>query len=274
MAVVAVATPPPATSTPIVNNSGTTTNTPSTSNSNTHAPFATTLQSSHTIYNTNELKAKTHASSMNDVKITHNGVITGETLDLTKLPAGLSTHDFAYSANATINGTNQVVKLNNFIRIYKQPNSVVLGDQFKGVSIGGQVVGKATRFQVERLNGNTTKTLPTAGKFNYSGTSFNDTTEGSFSYAIDFGAKTGQGSLTLGNKKATLDQSAITSLNIQPQERENDRSRIPYQGFGLQGNVSGDMTGRYTLGIFGDNAQEVAGHVFGSDNVGLAGSKQ
>lgn len=286
---------PPATTTPIVNNSGTTTNTPSTANSNANANANTNtgnantnantntgntntninhtadgaknFQSQFGFYNADKIKKGINATNLSNVKITHNGVNTDNsgTLYLANLPLGLSFNKIDYTAIATIYGTNQPVQASTVVPVYQQPNSVVLGEEGKG-TVGGHAV-RDKAFFVTQLHGNKTTTLPTAGKFNYSGASFNDTQKGDFKYTIDFGTKTGQGSLTLGNKTATLDQSAIINVKRQSNDDLHD-------GLGIQGNVSGGITGHYTLGIFGNNAQEVAGYVTGSDNVGFAGSKQ
>ena len=98
--------------------------------------------------------------------------------------------------------------------------------------------------------GQSTKTLPSAGSFNYKGVAFNENERGNLDYTINFDTKMGSGSISGLNEtgKITLHESNIV-------KRDN---------------------ATYDLGIFGPNANEIAGIVTKGDKdlVGFGGQKQ
>lgn len=181
---------------------------------------------------------------------TANGV---PTKSLSQFPQGLSTQVVRYAG--IVKDNNKPIVAQNTLRIYQQPNSVVIGLKSNGVQYDGKSYFENAPFGLELMDGNPTKTLPTAGTFNYVGKAFNENSEGSFNYAIDFGAKTGQGSFNLNGKSAKLDKSAINP-HVQIHSKKQNKS---VQAFGIAGTISGDYQGKYGLVIFGDHAEEVLG---------------
>lgn len=196
-----------------------------------------------------------------DFKKSVNGK-SADDIELGKLPLGLSNHTVDYQGS--VKGSNQPLNIKETLRIYHQPNSVVIADRLQDFDFDGK---SQKGFPIFRVQGNYTKTLPTAVTFNYVGKSFDQDSEGSFNYAIDFGNKTGKGSLTLDGKTTALGQANIVS------GAAKDGSDAKYA---IEGIASGAYEGRYGVGIFGDNAQEIAGFV-GFNNgtaIGLSGNKQ
>lgn len=248
--------------------------TPSNSNTTT-TPSATNnkLQGSYPIFKADGIKRETHASSLSNVKITDNGQTIGTELDFATLPQGLSTHNLQTNLDANTGGQTTKVLINEKLRIYKQPNSVIIGSQFAGATVGSHHESGDDNVTWDYLGGNSTKTLPTAGTFNYVGKAFNENSEGSFEYAIDFGTKTGQGKIAVNGKNLTLEKSTLGQKVIKADPK--DHSELSYEGFGIQGTVSGDSQGIYKLGVFGDNAEEVAGYTHtGVGNFGFGGAKK
>lgn len=119
-------------------------------------------------------------------------------------------------------------------------------------------------------------------EFNYAGEAFNQnsthTSKGKLEYAIDFNTLTGHGKIT-GLDTGTInlnnaDMGAVTHTN--PDEgisRGGEPVVTTSTMLGIQGVANfadGRKDGKYTLGIFGDYAEEVAGFVT-EDNVNTVG---
>lgn len=210
---------------------------------------------SHADYAVRPLRVKV------DFKKSVNGK-SADDIELGKLPLGFSSHTVDYQGSVKDN--NQPLNIKETLRIYHQPNSVVIAGKLQDFEFDGK---PQKGFAIFRVYGNYTKTLPTAGTFNYVGKSFDQDSEGSFNYAIDFGNKTGKGSLTLDSKTTALGQANIVS------GAAKDGSDAKYA---IEGIASGAYEGRYGVGIFGDNAQELSGFIATNDNttIGLSGNKQ
>lgn len=171
-------------------------------------------------------------------------------LNLTALGTGLHTQNVVYSSRG-----NPIA--NRTLRIYKQPNSVVINDRTPhphGVKAFDAVSGVGTT------------TLPISGVYRYTGKAFDDKNEGQFNYAIDFEHRTGQGDFVLNDNKTVL-----YSADISNQKFDNQYTN-DFSGFGIHGDASDG--GSYALGIFGVGAEEVAGIATINDKVvGFGGSK-
>ena len=120
--------------------------------------------------------------------------------------------------------------------------------------------------------GQSTKTLPSAGSFNYKGVAFNENERGNLDYTINFDTKMGSGSISGLNEtgKITLHASNIV-------KRDYDTEEFSHYGV-VEGKATLEKQGNatYDLGIFGPNANEIAGIVTKGDKdlVGFGGQKQ
>lgn len=196
-------------------------------------------------------------------------------LDLSTFDYGLSNPTLEVAITALIEDEEHEIVSADALRIYKQPNSIVLGRQALGAVIEGPKLTQEftgdSKLTLELFGGNGTKTLPVAGIFNYIGQSFDHDSDGTFEYNINFDTKTGNGHIGLDGKTIFLEESEIKKVRV-----DNPSDGTTFEGFGIRGTAAGgDFNGRYDLGIFGDNAEEVAG-VAGNDStlIGFGGTKQ
>lgn len=221
-----------------------------------------------------DIKEELGASAVSQPTLTLNGAAHGLNLELQKLAQGVSTMNAVSTFTATINNQAHTVRVNETLRAYHQPNSIVLGSRFEGATVSGASLNKTIagdkEVSLHYITGNATKTLPTTGTFNYSGKSLDIDSEGTFNYAINFASKTGQGSVALNGKSISLEEGRIIPYTFST----NDTTH--FEGFGISGNASGGVTGGYTLGIFGEQAEEVAGYITPTtgEGIGFGGVKK
>lgn len=243
----------------------------------TPTPTTTKLNSTHTIFNAQEkakqLNFRLKGNPLTQIKLTVNGKDHPHTIDLMTLPSGINTLEIKATAKSTANGKEYDYRKVYNIRANKQANSIVMmvNDDGRDTLIGenynfGGFIGHGR--PEFKITGNATDHLPTTGIINYVGKSFNEKAEGTFSYSIDFAKKEGQGKVLLDGQEIILQKASLSKLN----------SQDGFTGHGIQhinatGLVSEDD---YRLGIFGKNAEEVAGEgykrYFGS--FGFAGTKK
>ncbi|MDO4427024.1 MAG: factor H binding family protein [Moraxella sp.] len=221
-----------------------------------------------------DIKEELGASAVSQPTVTIDGKAHGLNLELNKLPQGLSNRTVVSNLTATINNQAHTVRINETVRAYHQPNSIVLGSRFEGATVSGASLNKTIAGDKEvsfhYVTGNATKTLPTAGTFNYSGKSFDIDSEGTFNYAINFASKTGQGSVALDGKSISLEEGRIIPYTF------TENGKTHFEGYGISGATNGADNGGYTLGIFGNNAEEVAGHINSTtgNGIGFGGVKK
>lgn len=247
---------------------------------------ATKLNSTQTLFDTKKVqespfvKERTKGNALTQVKLTVNGKEHPLTLDLMSLPTGTSTLEIDTTAQANDNGDILHYSQGYTLKAHKQANSVVAGRSSTGEDIrrpsNGSVSGTAPLPFLSNftITGNATDNLPTASTINYAGKSFDHQVEGTFKYSIDFGKKEGSGSINLAGETIDLPKAQITKLTNQQ----------GFTGYGIQPTKkSYDFfedkeieVPVYTLGIFGKNAEEVAGTAKKSNgfSVGFTGSKQ
>lgn len=114
-------------------------------------------------------------------------------------------------------------------------------------------------------------------EFSYTGKAFDKDSTGELAYHINFNTLAGHGEITnLGTSKINLNEANIQTINhtnpdknIVFGEGESNQTSL----LGIQGVAQfedGRKDGKYTLGIFGDYAEEVAGFVT-EDNVNTVG---
>lgn len=258
-------------------NKTTTPTTPTVKQPTTSQLTTTKLNSNYTVFDVEgaENSNFVNGGKLNQLKITVNNQESPTTLDLMSLPEGLSTSDIRAKAN--INDGLFTYSSQQTMRALKQTDAVVAGaNRITPLVVGGiPVDGLLSRMSRKpsynlsqfQLSGNATNTLPTDSVVHYAGKSFDYSKEGTFDYTINFGKKEGFGQIALDGKTIALEKGNITKLTNQS----------GFTGYGIQS--SKESTNPYTLGIFGKNAEEIAGHTHGTENstvhgIGFAGTKQ
>lgn len=114
-------------------------------------------------------------------------------------------------------------------------------------------------------------------EFSYKGKAFDKDSTGELAYHINFNTLAGHGEITnLSTGKINLNEANIQTINhtnpdkniVFGEGESNQTSLLGIQGVAQFDN--GRKDGKYTLGIFGDYAEEVAGFVT-EDNVNTVG---
>lgn len=178
------------------------------------------------------------------------------------------------------------------VRIYKQPNSVIIGRGWDRSGHSATVSGDVTWINMdngltmEYMYGNPTSDEAISNMsgaiFNYTGKAFDHDSEGEFSYEIDFLHRWGNGKIELDGHTITLE---VARIGNDVFSDFNDTHT--FDGVGVRvGRVSGTYSNNlnerwYTLGIFGENAEEVAGYIdiiqeegSGDNNILFGGSRK
>ena len=204
---------------------------------------------------------------------------TSGSIDLNNLGNGLQRLDVIETASAKVQGQDYSATRNSKLHLYQQPYSVVAGVQVINGSISdanGNVVIRdigGSDLDINFVKGEATKTLPSAGTYNYAGKAFSQESSGQFNYAVNFDTRKGSGSITGIEEagKITLNEGTISNLS----HTNPDNTTI--SGFGIQSTATSANlgNGEYKLGFFGPNAEEVAGTVSNAfGDVGFGGTKQ
>lgn len=200
-------------------------------------------------------------------------------IDLATLGNGFKRIDATETATAKFGGDTYSATRNSKVHLYQQPYSVVAAIQNTGGKVTGNGVNQNLArqdFDVNYVQGEATKILPSTGSFNYKGVAFTETEQGNLDYTINFDTKKGAGSISGINEAGliNLHESDITKVS-----HENSLDKSSLSGFGVANGVATSEkagNGTYKLGIFGPNAEEIAGSVLQDNNalVGFGGKKQ
>lgn len=175
-----------------------------------------------------------------------------------------------------VDGKRVKQKIQGYEKVYFQPYSVVYGTTYHSAVIDDKTVVAKPQSQVDQIAGYavTDWSLPKEGKATYQGKYFldredvinhisnrssldKDRLSTGFSYTVDFTGKVGYGSLAYTgdawsiNGGVSLEQGVIEKLNIDGVTTYGVRSTARNR----------DVKGTYELGLFGPNAEEVAGRV-------------
>ena len=193
-------------------------------------------------------------------------------VNLATLGNGLKRVDVTETATANINGQNHKITRTSKLHLYQQPYSIVTFTRVTGGQVGNLGKIEKGEFDSYYAFGQSTKTLPSAGSFNYKGVAFNENERGNLDYTINFDTKMGSGSINGLNEtgKIILHESNIV-------KRDYDTEEFSHYGV-VEGKATLEKQGNatYDLGIFGPNANEIAGVVTKGDKdlVGFGGQKQ
>ncbi|VTX49092.1 factor H binding protein domain-containing protein [Neisseria sicca] len=177
--------------------------------------------------------------------------------------------NFQETAIANASGNNYTVTRSGKAHIYRQNYSLIAGINPTNTTVRGPQVNESENLDNTYIliKGQTTQTLPTAGKFDYSGIASDGKTRGKLAYSVDFDSKKGSGKITGIGSDINLNEASIGEVS-----HTNEIDNTVIKGHGIQGSSS---RGNYALGFFGPNAEEIVGTVNDTVNdgeIGFAGS--
>ena len=177
--------------------------------------------------------------------------------------------DFQETAIANASGNNYTVTRSGKAHIYRQNYSLIAGINPTNTTVRGPQVNESENFDDSYIliKGQATQTLPTAGKFDYSGIASDGASQGKLAYSVDFDNRKGSGKITGVGSDINLHEASIREGSY---TNEIDNTEI--KGYGIQGSSN---RGDYALGFFGPNAEEIVGTVDDHQNgeIGFAGSR-
>lgn len=177
--------------------------------------------------------------------------------------------DFQETAIARAEGKNYTITQSGKAHIYRQNYSLIAGINPTKATLRGPDINKSENFNDSYIliKGQTTQTLPTAGKFDYSGIASDGASQGKLAYSVDFDSRKGSGKITGIDNDINLYEAAIQNIS-----HTNEIDNTEIKGHGIRGSSN---RGNYALGFFGPNAEEIVGTVDDQKNgeIGFAGSR-
>ena len=173
--------------------------------------------------------------------------------------------NFQETAIANASGNNYTITRSGKAHIYRQNYSLIAGINPTNTTVRGSGVNESEKLDDTYIliKGQTTQTLPTAGKFNYSGIASDGVSQGKLAYSVNFDNGKGSGTITGIGSDINLHEASIREGSY---TNEIDNTEI--KGYGIQGSSN---RGDYALGFFGPNAEEIVGTV-NDGEIGFAGS--
>ena len=185
--------------------------------------------------------------------------------------------------NGVVSKYGEERKSYSYEKLYNQPYSIVIGGGEANdlTRYNGSFVYSSSNktFDITKIAGLATQehALPTLGSATYLGKAMNAADVlGDLSYTINFGSRTGSGMISgLSNSNASADILAAGSIGL----LEGKLAKINVGGQSLMGiagvaqagdSAWGYVNGKYSLGLFGPKAEEIAGSAL-FDNVGNDG---
>lgn len=174
--------------------------------------------------------------------------------------------NFQETAIVRAEGKNYTITQSGKAHIYRQNYSLIAGVNPEKATLNGPNVNKSENLDDTYIliKGQTTQTLPTAGKFDYSGIASDGASKGKLAYSVDFDSRKGSGKITGVGSDINLHEASIREGSY---TNEIDNTEI--KGYGIQGSSN---RGDYALGFFGPNAEEIVGTV-NDGEIGFAGSR-
>ena len=174
--------------------------------------------------------------------------------------------DYRETAIARAEGNDYTVTRSGKAHIYRQNYSLIAGINPTNTTVRGSGVNESEKLDDTYIliKGQTTQTLPTAGKFNYSGIASDGVSQGKLAYSVNFDNGKGSGTITGIGSDINLHEASIREGSY---TNEIDNTEI--KGYGIQGSSN---RGDYALGFFGPKAEEIVGTV-NDGEIGFAGSR-
>ena len=149
-------------------------------------------------------------------------------------------------------------------RAYNQEYSFVQGHRQDAV-VNQYGETRASRFNIESVTGFLTdvNAIPKVGSSTYQGKSFGAYGVGDFTYTINFDEKSGEGKIS-----SLIDVQHVSDVILEKGNIQGNiiESTLRTENPRYSGSDSEPLTGSYILGIYGPNAEEVAGQAI-LDNV-------
>lgn len=198
----------------------------------------------------------------NTIKVNGTEVKDGK-LDLAQYGQGNKELSFTQNSVVTENGKDKKIDATGKVYLFQQNYSAMAVIERENIVVDGQKQNVKDGLS-KIIVGQATKTLPTAGTYNYAGDvklygEDNKELKGKLTYAIDFAQATGQGKIAgIEGADITLAKATIRKDMALPNDIDNVK-RTAHSLFGSA--TYKDMKGHYGLGIFGPNADEVIGEV-------------
>ena len=174
--------------------------------------------------------------------------------------------NFQETAIVRAEGKNYTITQSGKAHIYRQNYSLIAGVNPEKATLNGPDINKSENLDDSYIliKGQATQTLPTAGKFDYSGIASDGAIQGKLAYSVDFDSRKGSGKITGIGSDINLNEASIREVS-----HTNEIDNTVIKGHGIQGSSN---RGDYALGFFGPNAEEIVGTV-NDGEIGFAGSR-
>lgn len=195
---------------------------------------------------------------------------SGSNLDLSGYPIKelALNQDLQETATVNVKGNDYTAIRSGKAHIYRQNYSLIAGIDSTDTTIKGPGLDKSRKRNdiFILIKGEATKTLPIAGKFDYSGIASDGASKGKLAYSVDFDSRKGSGKITGIGSDINLNEASIREVS-----HTNEIDNTVIKGHGIEGYSN---RGNYRLGFFGPNAEEIVGTVNDRQNgkIGFAGS--
>ena len=197
-----------------------------------------------------------------------NQTSKGKDLDLSGYPLKklALNQNFQETAIVRAEGKNYTITQSGKAHIYRQNYSLIAGVNPEKATLNGPNINKSENLDDTYIliKGQATQTLPTAGKFDYSGIASDGVSQGKLAYYVDFDSRKGSGKITGIGSDINLNEASIREGS-----HTNEIDNTVIKGHGIQGSSN---RGDYALGFFGPNAEEIVGTV-NDGEIGFAGSR-
>ena len=197
-----------------------------------------------------------------------NQTSKGKDLDLSGYPLKklALNQNFQETAIVRAEGKNYTITQSGKAHIYRQNYSLIAGVNPEKATLNGPDINKSENLDDSYIliKGQATQTLPTAGKFDYSGIASDGAIQGKLAYSVDFDSSKGSGKITGIGSDINLNEASIREVS-----HTNEIDNTVIKGHGIQGSSN---RGDYALGFFGPNAEEIVGTV-NDGEIGFAGSR-
>lgn len=227
------------------------------------------IQEMMTAYDTKDAYGNSRLETVAGYTATINGVNKRRNVafQANELGANQGYNDLTLTevAHTNIDGKRYEGERTARVQLYRGEHSMVLGSQTLSGRLSDGTTTKTLgqgEIVIDHIKGASTEVLPSSSTFTYNGNAFSQAGGGNFTYTVDFVDQSGHGKITGLSDKGVIN---LNQASIGYMEHSNYDSGIPpLTTYGIRGLAhfeNGAKDGIYTLGFFGENAEEVAGVV-------------